>query len=178
MINLFLPFPYYISPWKREGPFFWINLNPLRPRMHCVKIAWNWPCGSWEEGFKISSMFFRYFVIIFPWKSTGLFIWKNLNSLHPKMLCAKFGWNWSSDSGEEYENVKSLPQRRQRRQRLRPRLRQRQRRQRQRRWTTHKLWSETFTWAFGSGELKRIQMIKCNEVYKSDAHSQNDLPFF
>ena len=22
------------------------------------------------------------------------FIWTNLNSLHPRMLCAKFGWNW------------------------------------------------------------------------------------
>ena len=27
---------------------------------------------------------------------------------HPMMLCAKFGWNWPSDSGEEDENVKSL----------------------------------------------------------------------
>ena len=31
-------------------------------------------------------------------------------SLHPKMLCAKFCWNWSGGSGEEHENVKSLPQ--------------------------------------------------------------------
>ena len=27
---------------------------------------------------------------------------------HPRMLCAKFGWNRPSDSGEEDENVKSL----------------------------------------------------------------------
>ena len=26
------------------------------------------------------------------------------------MLCAKFGWNWPSGSGEEDENVKSLRQ--------------------------------------------------------------------
>ena len=32
----------------------------------------------------------------------------NLNPHHPKMLCSKFGWNWLSDSGEEYENVKSV----------------------------------------------------------------------
>ena len=30
-----------------------------------------------------------------------LFIWRNLNSLHPKMLCAKIVWNWLSGSGEE-----------------------------------------------------------------------------
>ena len=72
------------------------------------------------------------------------FIWINLNPLHPRMLCAKFGWNWPSGSGEEDENVKSLRQRR-----------QQQRRQRQRRRTTDKFWSEKLTWAFGSGELKR-----------------------
>ena len=29
------------------------------------------------------------------------FIWRNLNPLHPRMLSAKFGWNWPSGSGEE-----------------------------------------------------------------------------
>ena len=29
------------------------------------------------------------------------FIWTNLNPLYPRILCAKFGWNWSSGSGEE-----------------------------------------------------------------------------
>ena len=26
------------------------------------------------------------------------FIWRNLNPLHPKMLCAKIDWNWPSSS--------------------------------------------------------------------------------
>ena len=43
------------------------------------------------------------------------------------MLCAKFGWNWSSGSGEEDENVKSLRRQQQRQQRW---------------WTTDKFWSE------------------------------------
>ena len=34
-----------------------------------------------------------------------IFIWTNLNPLHPRMLCAKFGWNWPSGSGEENKNV-------------------------------------------------------------------------
>ena len=29
------------------------------------------------------------------------FIWTNLNPLHPRILCAKFGWNWLSGSGEK-----------------------------------------------------------------------------
>ena len=177
-----------ISPWKRVGPFIWIKLNPLHPRMHCDKFGWNWPSGSGEEfffnfvnvfllfrnylpleksgalhlnklsspspkdalclvwlklaqwfwrrffnfvnvfslfhnyflleksgalhlnklappspkdalcqveDFLILSMYFRYFlVIISPWKRAGPFFWTNLNPLFPRMLCAKFCWNW------------------------------------------------------------------------------------
>ena len=46
-------------------------------------------------------MYFHYFLIISPWKRAGLFIWTNLNTLHPRMPCAKFGWNWLSGSREE-----------------------------------------------------------------------------
>ena len=35
-----------------KGPFIWINLNPLRPRMLCAMFGWNWPSGSGEEDFK------------------------------------------------------------------------------------------------------------------------------
>ena len=44
---------------------------------------------------------FLLFVIISPWKRTGPFIWTILNPFHHRMLCAKFGWNWLNDSGEE-----------------------------------------------------------------------------
>ena len=46
-------------------------------------------------------MYFCYFAIISPWKRAGPFIWTKLSPLHPKMPCAKFGWNWLSGSGEE-----------------------------------------------------------------------------
>ena len=90
-------------------------------------------------------MYFHYFVIISPRKRAGPFIWTNLNPLHPRMLCAKFGWNWPCGSGEQDENVKSL---------------QRQQRQRRRRRTMDKFWSEKLTWAFGSGELKTCQNLR------------------
>ena len=96
-----------ISPWKRAGPFIWINLNPLHPRMLCAKFGWNWPSGSGEEDFLISSMYFHYFIIMSPWKRVGPFIWTNLNPLHPRMLCAKFGWNSPSGSGEEDEGQRT-----------------------------------------------------------------------
>ena len=67
--------------------------------MLCAKFGWNWQSGSREEDFKILSMYFHYLVIIFPWKRAGPFIWTNLNSLHARMLCDKFGWNWPTGSG-------------------------------------------------------------------------------
>ena len=88
-----------ISPWKRAGPFIWTNLNPLHPRMLCAKFGWNWPSGSGEEDFSISSIYFRHF--LFPWKRAGPFIWIKLNPLHPRMICAKFNWTLLRGSGEE-----------------------------------------------------------------------------
>ena len=41
--------------------FIWTNLNPLHPRMLCAKFGWNWPSGSEEEDFLISSMYFLLF---------------------------------------------------------------------------------------------------------------------
>ena len=93
-----------ISPWKRIGPFIWTNLNFHHPWRHCAKFGLNWPSGSGEEDFLISSMFFCYFLIISSWKNVWPFIWINLNSLHPSMYCAKFSWNWSGGSWEE--NIK------------------------------------------------------------------------
>ena len=43
-------------------------------------------------------LLFRNYLLL---KKGGPFIWTNLNPLHPRMLCAKFGWNWPSGSGEK-----------------------------------------------------------------------------
>ena len=77
------------------------RLESPSPEMHCAKFGWNWLSGSWEDEFYILSIYFRYFVIISPWKRAGPLIWTNLNHLHTWMHCAKFGWNWASGSGQE-----------------------------------------------------------------------------
>ena len=84
------------------------KLESLHPTMLCVKFGWNWPSVSGEEDFLISSVYFRYFVIFSPWKRVEPFIWTNLNSLHPRMLWAKFCWNWLSGSGEEEFQISSM----------------------------------------------------------------------
>ena len=91
-----------ISCLKIELSLFCLKLNILHPRMLCAKFDWEWHSGFGAEDINIKLKYFRYFVIIFPWKRVWPFIWTNLNPLHPKMLCAKI------DSGEfeEDENVK------------------------------------------------------------------------
>ena len=49
-----------------------------------AKFGWNWPDGSGEEDFKISSKYCRYFVIIFP--SKRAFIWINLGCFVPSLV--------------------------------------------------------------------------------------------
>ena len=43
----------------------------LNAKFRCMKLA-QW---VWEEDFKISSMYFYYFIIISPWKRVWPFIW-------------------------------------------------------------------------------------------------------
>ena len=97
-----------ISPLKRAGLFIWTNLNPLHPRMLSAKLVEIGLVVLEKTIFKISSIYFCYFLIISPWKRAWHFIWRNLNPLHQRMLYAKFSWNWPSGSWEEVENRKSL----------------------------------------------------------------------
>ena len=41
-------------------------------------------------------------LFFFPWKRDWI-IWTNLNPLHPRMLCAKFGCSWHCGSGEDFQ---------------------------------------------------------------------------
>ena len=88
-----------------------LHLNTLEfpsPKDAFLKFGWNWPNGSGEELFCISSMYFRFFIIISPLKRRGPFIWIHLTIFHPRMHCAKFGWNWLSGSWEVHQKLFSL----------------------------------------------------------------------
>ena len=67
-----------------------INWEKKKPIIYFTRIEW----------FFISKfrLYFLYLVIISPWKRVGT---SKMNSLHQRMHCAKFGWNWPSGSGEE-----------------------------------------------------------------------------
>ena len=98
-----------ISPWKRACP-------PLKKKEHLEfpspkdALCQVWlKLAQWfgEENFKLLFVYFRYFVIILSWKTSWPFIWRKLNPLSPRMLCARFNWKWPIiNFGEEDKNVK------------------------------------------------------------------------
>ena len=97
-----LSFHYFeiIFPCKRTRPFIWTKLNSLHSRLLCAKFSWNKPSGSRGEDFNLT-MYFRYFVIISPWKRAWPFIWRNLNSLYSRKCL--FDWFWPSGSEKIFE---------------------------------------------------------------------------
>ena len=90
-----------MSPCKRTEPFIWKKLNSLHPTMLCVKFGWNWQSDSRKDLFQIVWVYFRYFVIISPWKLSWPFIWTDVNSSNSGMLSAMFGLEWPKGSWEE-----------------------------------------------------------------------------
>ena len=103
----------------------------------------------WRRRFSKFVNVFSLFRNYFPFEKAGFFIWINLNSCDPRMLCAKFSGNWPTGSGEEEENVKSL---------------QRWRRRWQRRWTMDKFvrWANNYIISFTS----HISFIYSSDPYK------------
>ena len=74
------------------------NLESLSLMDALCKVCINWPIGSGEDEFQISSMYFCYYIIISPRKRVRPFNWTHLNCIYTMMLCAKFDWNWLSGS--------------------------------------------------------------------------------
>ena len=103
-VNVFFCY-FVISPLgKGWGPSFEKNFNPLHPRLLCAKFGWNWFSGSWGEDFYIFVNVFLLFQNYLPLeKSGGPSFEQTWVSLQSRMLCAKFGWNWSHGSWEDFK---------------------------------------------------------------------------
>ena len=93
-----------ISFWRKGGVLHWNKHEYLSPKDPFV------PCLVEIGPAALDSllMYFHHYFIIFPRKRTGPFLWIVVNPLHSKMICAKFGWNWPSRSGEK-DFIKFLP---------------------------------------------------------------------
>ena len=79
--------------------FIWRNLNPYHPRMlvrRLIEIL-----EFWRRGFFNFVDVFSLFRNYLPLEKRGTLHLNKLESLHPRMLFAKFGWNWPSGSGDK-----------------------------------------------------------------------------
>ena len=114
---------FMISLWKKAWSFnFKLTISSLSPlcREHGSsfekKIWIFFTQGCFVPSFdeigtlllQSVSLYICYFEIISPWKRAGFFICTNSHPHHPRIHCAKFGWNWPYGSWEEDENVKGL----------------------------------------------------------------------
>ena len=98
-VNILLLFHNYL-PVEGTWPFIWPNLNPLYPRMLCIRFDRTF-LNFVNYIFAISQLFS-------PRKGhSPSFEKKTLKPLNLGMLCGKFNWYWPNGSGED-ENVKSL----------------------------------------------------------------------
>jgi hypothetical protein len=94
---VFLLFCYYL-PLERgySLPLKTLKSSPSKDDLCQVwlKLAqWFWRKKNLND--HIPFLLFCYYL---PWP----FIWTNLNSLHPRIICTKFGWFWPAGSGEDF----------------------------------------------------------------------------
>ena len=86
--------------WKGWGPLFKQTWIPFTKECFVPNLGWNCPSGSAKEDLKKNlSMSFWYF-IIYMYVSLAHHLNK-FKSPHPRIICAKFDWNWPSGSGEK-----------------------------------------------------------------------------
>ena len=71
-----------ISPWHKEWPFRWKNLNLHHLRMLCAKLRWNWPSGSGQEDCKFHQCSFATSLLTPIGKGHGSSCWTISNPLH------------------------------------------------------------------------------------------------
>ena len=171
ILTLYFRYFVIIFPWKRTCSFIWANLEfPFPKEALCQvwlkSIQWfrrrsfvNFVImhGSGEENFLILSLDFL-FCNNLTLEKGGPFIWKNWNSHHPMILCAKFWlkltlcfWKRRWKCGKFTD------------------------RQIDRR--TDKRQSYKLTWAFSSGELIKLKEWYL-ETFKGKAQRHKGNPLF
>ena len=92
-----------LFPWKGQNSPFEQAQIPFNQGCFGLSLVEIGPVVlEIEEDFWISSMFFRYFLIISPWKYWEALNLNKLESLSPNDALCQVGWNWLSGSGEDF----------------------------------------------------------------------------
>ena len=99
-VNVFSLFRKHLPLEKGEA----LHLNNLiypTPKDYLCQVWLKLAQWFWRKIFFKFINIFSHFRNYLPLEKGGAFIWTNLTPLHPKMICAKFGWNWPGGSGED-----------------------------------------------------------------------------
>ena len=89
-----------LSLWELNGSSFEQNWVPFTQGCFVPSLFKIGPVGLDDFLNSIINVF-SLFRIYLPLEKGGALLWTNLNPLHPRMLCARFGWNWLIGFGEE-----------------------------------------------------------------------------
>ena len=90
-----------ISAWESALPFIWRNLNPHHPMIYILCLIWLvWPIDFRGKALKISLCIFAISLLSLHNKGVTLHL-NILKFTSPKILCAKFGWNWTDGFEDE-----------------------------------------------------------------------------
>ena len=95
-----------ISPREKVQPFTWTNWNPFTQGCFVPSLVMISQL-SWRRILKVVDNVFSLFYYMYhlPLEKTHPFIRTYLNSLHPRIVCVKFSWNWPIDSISNWERA-------------------------------------------------------------------------
>ena len=92
-----------ISTFRRAWPFIWKKLESSSPKNALCQVWLKMAQWFWRWRFFKSSQCIFAISKLSPLEKGVAFHLNNLNPLHPRMLCAKFGLSWTSGSwGEDF----------------------------------------------------------------------------
>jgi hypothetical protein len=90
-----------LSPLENSYPLHFKKIESPSPKDNSCQVWLKLAQWFWRRRFLNDTTHFYIFVIISPLKRTWPFIWTNLNSFHPRIICTKFYSIWPAGSGED-----------------------------------------------------------------------------
>ena len=100
---------YHYLTFELGVPLQLYKLESPSPKDYLSQVRLKLAKLFWRRFSKVVNLIFIIFQNISTLGRAWHFTWRQLNPLHPGILCAMIGWNCHSGSEEEDENVKRLP---------------------------------------------------------------------
>jgi hypothetical protein len=102
IFSVILLFCYYL-PLEKSNPLHLSELESTSPKDDLCQVWLELALWFWRRFLKDPILFLHFFDYLPLWRGPGPLSKKkkNLNSLHPRLICTKFDWFWPAGSGKE-----------------------------------------------------------------------------